>query len=178
MPYKAFRQTTRLQKIDQATLRRSRAKPEAMSFVVTEHIAAISPYSKFRTQLSRPPGLNVKGAVYLFRHGIIHVNGHDYHTGIVPFLEKLKKLQNSGKEYTCGRLAFLQNYSCQISEEDIGRVSEEGIRQSHKMGMAFNERYADTLLAHNPSRGLDIWTDSAARCQESAQAFGQGFKGP
>ena len=177
MPYQALRQHLQLQKTRRFIPARPQTEHKTMSFAVTEHIAAISPYFKFQTQPAHPPGLDVKGAVYLFRHGIIHVNGHDFHTGIVPFLNKLEHLKNGAKEFTRGKLAFLQNYSCRISEEDIGRVSEKGIRQCHKMGEVFSQRYADTLLARDSPRGLHIWTDSAARCQASAEAFGQGFEG-
>lgn len=160
MPCSAFRQRINSLQVRYVILAGPQTGSGAMGLVVIEHITATSPYSKFQTQPTPPPGLDVKGAVYLYRHGIIHVNGHghDFDIRIISFLDKLKRLEKSGKENTRRELAFLQDYSCRIQERDISRISEKGMRQCHKMGKILSKRYADTLLESNSlkrSRHMD-----------------------
>lgn len=142
-----------------------------MDFKIAKHLAAISPYSKILQQPPVPSSRMVDSAVYLFRHGIIHVNGHDYHQAIAPFLQKLRKLQQDQVDFGTGKLAFLSTYSSWITEDDVGQVSTAGLDQSLNMGRAFRTRYGDWL----DSKEVD--PDSAQRCEQSARAFQEGFTG-
>ena len=150
-----------------------------MDFNIAKHIAAISPYFKILQQPAVPASRTIDSAVYLFRHGIIHVNGHDYHYAIAPFLQKLRTLQESGNGKWSGRLAFLTSYSSWITEDDVGKISARGLQQSRDLGRTFRARYSAWLesKAADCSPWMDIWSDSAKRCEESARAFGQGFAG-
>ena len=110
MPCSAFRQRIKSQEVKNIILAGPQTGSGAMSFVVTEHIAAISPYSKFQTQPTQPPGLDVKGAVYLFRHEIIHVNRTSSRTSGWTLWRKpppLDRLHASGRgviSCSCARL--------------------------------------------------------------------------
>lgn len=150
-----------------------------MDFRIARHLAAISPYFKILHQPAVPASHHIDSAIYLFRHGIIHVSGHDYDTAIAPFLHKLLMMQQSGRVVGTGRLAFLTNYSSWITQGDVGKLSLAGLQQSRNLGEAIRTRYS-AWLAEQPSASthrLRIWTDSAERCEASAQAFGEGFSG-
>ena len=150
-----------------------------MDFNIAKHITAISPYFKTLQQPATPASRKVDSAVYLFRHGIIHVNGHDYHYAIAPFLERLRTLQKNGTGKWSGRLSFLSSYSSWITEDEIGKISIRGLQQSRDLGRAFRTRYSSWLESDSARLlpWMNIWTDSAERCEESARAFGEGFAG-
>ena len=149
---------------------------------ILQQYPLISKYSNSPHPLLRagPASRRVDSAVYLFRHGIIHVNGHDYHYAIAPFLQKLERLQQNMKDGVgTGHLAFLNSYSSWISENSIGKVSMAGLHQSRELGRAFRMRYGDWLDSKEsfPESWMKIWTDAAERCEQTARAFGEGLGG-
>ncbi|KAI9808472.1 MAG: hypothetical protein M1827_007225 [Pycnora praestabilis] len=150
-----------------------------MDFPITRHIAAISPYFNILQQPAVPFSRQISSAVYLFRHGIIHVNGHDYHSAIVPFLQKLRSYQRGGHPFVKSKLAFLSSYSSWITSNEVGKVSSKGLQQCRELGHASKIRYSAWYPHDNGqmSASLKLWTDGAARCRLSARAFGEGFKG-
>lgn len=150
----------------------------AMGMNINQHLAAISPYFKMLQQPAPASG-QILSAVYLFRHGIIHVNGHDYNEGIAPFLQKLKNLQQLKANFARRELKFLHNYSSWISQDDIGQISRHGLQQCRGLGKQFRSRYAQWLHSSRMRElpAATIWSDAARRCEESARAFGEGFAG-
>ena len=148
-----------------------------MEFNISRHLAAISPYSRIHHNPAIPSSKKVDSAVYLFRHGIIHVNGHDFNEGIAPFLQKLRRLQQTKTLPERGKLGFLSTYASWITKDDVGRISETGLLHSREMGMAFRKRYKAWLKQEMPNSKahMFIWSDSAERCVRSAQAFAKGF---
>lgn len=80
-----------------------------------------------------------------------------------------------------GSLAFLGTYQSWITAAHVGTVSKAGLQQSHDLGAAFRIRYKQWLTP--PSEGrkrnstLTVWTDEAARCNQSAIAFADAFSG-
>lgn len=113
---------------------------------LTQHLGAISPYSKFLRNPATPASHKIDSAVYLFRHGIIHVNGHDFNDGIVPFLQKLRCLQQANCLPSQGRLGFRDRYSAWLKQE----------------------------MPDSTARIL-FWSDAAESCVQSARAFAEGF---
>lgn len=150
-----------------------------MDFSIARHLAAISPYFKILHHPAIPASHKIDSAVYLFRHGIIHVNGHDYNEGIAPFLQKLGRLQQANCLARQGRLGFLSTYATWITKRDVGKISEAGLRQSCELGRAFRVRYSAWLKQDVPDSKarMCVWSDSAERCVQSARAFAEGFTG-
>ena len=148
-----------------------------MEFKITQHLGAISPYSKILRNPATPASHKIDSAVYLFRHGIIHVNGHDFNDGIVPFLQKLRRLQQANCLPSQGRLGFLSTYTSWITKADIGMISSSGLSQSHELGRAFRDRYSAWRKQEMPDSmaRMLVWSDAAARCVQSARAFAEGF---
>ena len=150
-----------------------------MGFRILRHLAAISPYYKIHQQPAFPASRTIDSAVYLIRHGVICVNGHDYYSITSPFLQKLQKLQQGKNVLVPNSLNFLTNYSTWIAKDDVGRISPVGIDHCHSLGSAFRTRYSAWLDSKpsGPPLSMRIWADSTQRCVRSAQAFGEGFSG-
>lgn len=148
-----------------------------MEFKVARHLGAISPYSKILQNPATPSSHKVDSAVYLFRHGIIHANGHDFNDGIVPFLHKLRRLQEANCLSSDGQLGFLSKYASWITKADVGKISNSGLSQSRELGSAFRVRYSAWLSQGMPDSKawMFVWSDSAERCVQSARGFAEGF---
>ena len=148
-----------------------------MEFNISRHLAAISPYSRILHNPAIPSLKKVDSIVYLFRHGIIHVNGHDFNEGIFPFLQKLCRLQQTKSLPGRVKLGFLSTYASWITKDDVGRISETGLLHSRELGMAVRKRYEAWLKQEtsDSKAHMFIWSDSAERCVRSAQAFAKGF---
>ena len=110
----------------------------------------------------------INSAVYLFRYGTIHVNGHDFNDGIVPFLQKLRHLQQANCLPRQGRLGFLSACTIRITKADISKISSSGLSQSQELGMAFGDRYRARLEQEMPDFQLlgclFVWSDATERC--------------
>lgn len=142
------------------------------------HLAAISPYSDVSRHPCPPRFGQVSSAVYLFRHGILEVSYHDYTSWIAPFLRKLHFLQMRGHPIASGGLSFLSSYQSWITDAHVGMLSDQGFRESVKLGKEFHHRYSQhsTKTPHQKPI-LHVWTDQATRCRISAMAFANAFAG-
>lgn len=142
------------------------------------HLAAISPYFNVFKQPPVPTSSKVTAAIYLFRHGIIEVSGHDYKSHIAPFLKRLDRLQSSKGPSFSGPLHFLNDYRSWITDAYVGMISPHGLSQSSDLGAAFRQRYRHLLSnAAHGSTGITALTDAAARCRFSAVEFARSFSG-
>jgi hypothetical protein len=148
----------------------------ALEFPVSHHLCAISPYFNILKQPAKPESHTVDSAVYLFRHGIIHVSGYDYQSAMRPFLQKIREAQKSAGSFARGPLRFLETYSSWITEDHIGKLSAEGLEQTREIGRTFRKRY-ETWFNGSIATTMKIWTDSAPRCALSARAFAEGLSG-
>lgn len=151
-------------------------KRRATDFPITRHLGAISPYFKILQQPRLPASHIVNTAVYLFRHGIIHVSEHDYRHSIEPFLKKVFDSQQLRIPFVKDTMGFLSTYSTWITDDDIGTVSTEGLEQTREMGRTFQARY-QAWLGSPGAKSMTVWADSADRCKLSAKAFAEGFSG-
>jgi hypothetical protein len=149
-----------------------------------QHLAALSPYFNIYRQPAVPSDLAVRGAVYLFRHGVLEVSHHDYHGYISPFLDKLHRVRQAGisisKPFAGGKLLPLNDYISWITESHVGLVSSSGTKQSCDLGRSFRQRYSHWLKvsdATTPDPVLHVSSDDAFRCRASAVAFATAFSG-
>jgi hypothetical protein len=141
------------------------------------HLAAISPYFHIHQQPPTPALQATRGAVYLFRHGVLEVSQYDYAAYIAVFMAKLQESRARGP---IGKdsLAFLNHYRTWITESHVGLVSASGINQSFQLGKTFRQRYAHWLVSDlDASRTMQVWSDEAFRCRASAAAFATAFSG-
>lgn len=147
-----------------------------MSRQGSTNLAAISPYFNVFRQPQTPTTLKVSAAIYLFRHGIIEVSGHDFHTYLSPFLRRLRQLQQDPELSFIGPLSFLGRYRSWITEAHVGMINGHGLRQSGDLGHAFRQRYRHLISRHSKTRMI-VSTDSAARCRFSAVEFARSLSG-
>ena len=118
-----------------------RSSVKTMSQDPWRHLAAISPYFHIHQQPPTPALQATRGAVYLFRHGVLEVSQYDYAAYIAVFMAKLQKSRAKGpigKDF----LAFLNHYRTWITKSHVGLVSASGMNQSFQFGKTFRQRYA------------------------------------
>ena len=147
------------------------------------YFAAISPYTSTKKQPPQLPLHRIRGAIYLFRHGIIEVSKHDYGSFIKPFLSRIAHHQKCNQDFATGPLAFLNTYKSWITDAHVGVVNEQGLQQCRDFGVTFQQRYASLLRANTDSDSdsapgslpITVWTDTAARCEYSATEFARSL---
>lgn len=108
-------------------------------------------------------------AAYLSRHAAIYSNDFDNEEYIEPFLAKLEN--HTGVNWSnIPSLSFLADWTAPFSKAEEELLTRAGKLEATQLAISLSFRYPNLRL---PKR---VWTSSADRTAESAQALVRGFE--
>lgn len=136
------------------------------------HLGGISPHFEPQdppASPSPPRGCTPARAAYLTRHAAIYANDYDFEEYIEPFVSKLEN--NSAIDWsTIPSLNFLHTWAAPITDPELELLTRGGKLEAAQLGLVLSFRYPNLKL---PSH---VWTSSAERTFESAQALVRSFE--